>query len=158
MAPNPSALAGRPIGGSGTLPGRYERRKERDMTGKFLLIVSDDKDGSHAEVAMLDTALEVERRVESLLAAGFDADRIKVFTGGQTGVKVTHQPVVHLVKRDSRERADTTHRDYHVEPDPAPVKVHDVGPAPVLVAASSYNTQPVAERRFSDLFRREYVG
>jgi hypothetical protein len=185
------------------------RRKDRDMTGKFLLIVSDDNDGNHAEVATLDTATEIERRIESLLAAGFDADRIQVFTGGPTGVNVTQQPVVHLVKRDSGEvarfEADPGHQverkpaaamaqeqgrlvSGDVEREPVAVGVHaerhpatqdddsailsarirsisrsrvdelrnETEPAPT--AAVSYGDQPDGEVRFSDLFRRAYVG
>jgi hypothetical protein len=159
------------------------------MNGKFLLIVSDDNDGNHAEVATLDTATEIERRIESLLAAGFDADRIQVFTGGQTGVKVTQQPVVHLIRRDSGEvarfDADPGHQ---VEREPVAVGVHaeqhpatqdddsailsarirsisrsrvdelrnETEPAPT--AAVSYGDHPAGEVRFSDLFRRAYVG
>jgi hypothetical protein len=161
------------------------------MTGKFLLIVSDEDGGSHAEVAMLDTALETERRVESLLAAGFDADRIQVFTGGQTGVKVTHQPVVHLMKRESGEGAGSTaQQDHQVKREPVAVGVSAeqrpatadngsdsaMSAARILsisrskvdevrneaerapVAAHSFNNEPAGERRFSDLFRRAYVG
>jgi hypothetical protein len=66
------------------------------MTGKFLLMVSDDEEGDRGEVVMLDTAQETERKIASLMAAGVDGKRIRVFTGGQTGLTITHRPVVRL--------------------------------------------------------------
>jgi len=130
------------------------------MTGKYLLLVSGIDGSSRAEVAVLDTAQETGRRIQSLLLAGFDPDRIRVFTGRETAVEVTHRPVVHLMKRNgSDERAGSIgQRDGQSEPELVPVGAIDAEPELAPVAAKSHNSRPAPERRFSDLFRRAYVA
>jgi hypothetical protein len=67
------------------------------MSDKFVLVVSDERDDKHGEIAVLDNAHETERWVETLLDAGFEQDRIRAFTGSEAEFVTTYQPVVTLV-------------------------------------------------------------
>ena len=64
------------------------------MSDKFALVVSDESDRKHGEISVLDTAHETERLVETLLEAGFDQERIRVFTGSEAEFVTTSRPVV----------------------------------------------------------------
>ncbi len=66
------------------------------MAEEFVLVVSDDSDARHGEISTLDTAHEVERRVETLLETGIDQNRIRVFAGAEAGFETTYRPVVSL--------------------------------------------------------------
>jgi hypothetical protein len=115
------------------------------MTGQFVLIVSDDNDGSRGQVAVLDTTEETERKIAALLTEGFDPNLVRVFTGGRTGVKVTHRPVVRLVKRNSDVGSgSTTHPEGQVEPELAPAVV------------DSYKDHSATAVSFSHLFKPAY--
>ncbi len=69
------------------------------MSDKFVLVVSDEKDDKHGEISVLDSAHEAERLVETLLEAGFDQERIRVFTGSQGEFATTYRPVVGFIDR-----------------------------------------------------------
>ncbi len=75
----------------------YNEQQEAVMSEKFVLVVSDEKDGKHGEISELDTAQETERLVETLLEAGFEHDRIRVFTGSQAEFETVYRPVVNLI-------------------------------------------------------------
>ncbi len=66
------------------------------VSDKFVLVVSDESDGKHGEISVLDSAHEAERLVETLLEAGFDQERIRVLTGSETEFVTTYRPVVSL--------------------------------------------------------------
>lgn len=68
------------------------------MSGeKIIVLVSDKGDGKHGEISVLDDPQKAERLVEALLEAGFEEDRIHVFSGKASGFQVSHRPVVALV-------------------------------------------------------------
>ncbi len=66
------------------------------MSDKSVLVVSDNSDSKHGEISVLNTAHETERLVETLLDAGFDQERIRVFTGSEVEFATTYRPVVSL--------------------------------------------------------------
>ncbi len=66
------------------------------MSDKFVLVVSDEKDDTHGEISVLDSAHETERLVETLLQAGFDRERIRVLAGSEAEFLTTYRPVVGL--------------------------------------------------------------
>ena len=66
------------------------------MAEKFVLVVSEEKDGKHGEISELDTAQETERLVETLLEAGFEQDRIRVFAGAEAEFVTSYRPVATL--------------------------------------------------------------
>ncbi len=69
------------------------------MSDKFVLVVSDEKDNKHGEISVLDSALETERLVETLLEAGIGQERIRVLAGSEAEFLTTYRPVVGLFDR-----------------------------------------------------------
>ena len=69
------------------------------MPDKFVLVVSDEKDDTHREIWVLDSAHETERLVENLLEAGFDQERIRVWVGSEAEFRTTYRPVVGFIDR-----------------------------------------------------------
>lgn len=63
----------------------------------IIILVSDKGDSKHGEISVLDDPHKAERLVETLLEAGFEAERIKVFTGRPSEFQVSQRPVVALV-------------------------------------------------------------
>ncbi len=87
------------------------------MSDKFVLVVSDDKDGKHGEISELDTAQETERLVEALLEAGFEQDRIRVFTGSQAEVVTVYRPVVYLIDEANQTAVRDRPAGHRAEPE-----------------------------------------
>jgi hypothetical protein len=67
------------------------------MASKTLVMIYDKDDGKHGEISVMESPQKAARLVETLLEAGFERDRIRVFTGDEMGMQVTHRPVVALV-------------------------------------------------------------
>ncbi len=64
------------------------------ISEEFVLVVFDESDGKHGEIAVLDTAHETERLVETLLESGIDQNRIRVFAGAEAEFETIYRPVV----------------------------------------------------------------
>ncbi len=75
------------------------------MTTKFIVLVADRDDPKHGEIVVVDTTAEAERLVETLLEAGFDRERVRVFTGTEMEAQVSQRPKVELVERGLDEPA-----------------------------------------------------
>ena len=67
------------------------------MSEQIIILVSDRGDSKHGEVSVLDDPEKAERLVETLLEAGFEPERIHVFTGRASEFQVSHRPVVALM-------------------------------------------------------------
>ena len=67
------------------------------MDETIIVLVSDKDDSKHGEISILDDPQKAERLVETLLEAGFDESRIRVFNGRSSEFEVNHRPVVALV-------------------------------------------------------------
>ena len=67
------------------------------MSEKIIVLVSDRGDSKHGEVSVLDDPQKAERLVETLLEAGFEPERIRVFSGRASEFQVSHRPVVALM-------------------------------------------------------------
>ncbi len=63
---------------------------------KIIVLVSDGDDSKHGEISVLDDPRKAEQLVETLLEAGFEQERIRVFTGKSGEFQVSHRPVVAL--------------------------------------------------------------
>ena len=87
------------------------------MSDKFVLVVSDENDRKHGEISVLDTAHETERLVETLLEAGFDQERIRVFTGSEAEFVTTYRPVVSLADEANRTMEPARSASEHVAPE-----------------------------------------
>ena len=71
------------------------------MDETIIVLVSDKDDSKHGEISILDDPQKAERLVETLLEAGFDESRIRVFNGRSSEFEVNHRPVVALVDGSS---------------------------------------------------------
>jgi hypothetical protein len=71
------------------------------MDEKIIVLVSDKDDSRHGEISVLDDPQKAERLVETLLEAGFDQNRIRVFNGRLSDFEVSHRLVVALVDEGS---------------------------------------------------------
>lgn len=111
---------------------------------KIIVLVCDKDDSKHGEITIMDDPQKAERLVETLLEAGFEKDRIRVFAGRTSEFQISHRPVVALV--DGQEggvrqpAAEGESRE--VEPE-QPVAEEPVAEEPV--AEEPVAEEPVAE-------------
>ena len=68
------------------------------MQTKAIIVVTDIDDEKHGEISIVDDIKRAERLVETLIEAGFDRERIRVFSGSELDVQVSNRPVVSLGK------------------------------------------------------------
>jgi hypothetical protein len=81
-----------------------EARPVNENTGeKIIVLVSDRGDSKHGEISVVDEPRKAEKLVETLLEAGFEQDRIHVFSGRQSEFQVSQRPVVALVGEGEEE-------------------------------------------------------
>jgi len=78
------------------------------MSNRVIVMVSDLDDAKHGEISVMEGPHKAARLVETLLEAGFDQARIRVFTGDEMEMQVTHRPVVALVNGDAEASPDET--------------------------------------------------
>lgn len=71
------------------------------MDDTIIVLVTDKDDSKHGEISVLDDPQKAERLVETLLEAGFDESRIRVFNGRSSEFQISHRPVVALVDGSS---------------------------------------------------------
>lgn len=67
------------------------------MSEKTILLVYDEADHKRAEVNVLDDQHMAARLVETLLEQGYKQAHIRIYTGVEMEMQVTHRPVVALV-------------------------------------------------------------
>src|SRR5436190_24330778 len=75
------------------------------MPEQVMVIVADPDDPKHGEINVVENAQKGARLVETLLEAGFDQARIRVYSGAEMDMRVRHRPVVALVSGDANEGA-----------------------------------------------------
>jgi hypothetical protein len=73
------------------------------MSGATIVMVYDPDDERHGEITVAEGPKQAAQIVESLLEAGFDQARIRVFQGSEMDMQVRHRPVVALIDGDSVE-------------------------------------------------------
>ncbi len=99
------------------------------MDETIIVLVSDKDDSKHGEISILDDPQKAERLVETLLEAGFDERRIRVFNGRSSEFQISRRPVVALVDGSSegtrRPAAQAERRDDKVEELAAEVESRD---------------------------------
>jgi hypothetical protein len=78
-----------------------------------MVIVADLDDAKHGEINVVESPQKAARLVETLLEAGFDQARIRVFSGGEMDMRVRHRPVVAFVTGE--EPAETAPQDNKAE-------------------------------------------
>ena len=115
------------------------------MAEKFVLVVSDEKDGKCGEISELDTAQDIERLVETLLEAGLEQDRILVFAGAEAEFVTSYRPVVNLIDEANETTEEVHLANNQAEPEVVVGRAQAEG---TPVEATSGNGRPV-----SSLFR-----
>jgi hypothetical protein len=70
------------------------------MSESVIVVVSDLDDAKHGEINVVESTQKATRLVETLLEAGFDQTRIRVFSGSELDMRVRHRPVVNLLTGD----------------------------------------------------------
>ena len=83
-----------------------------------MVIVADLDDAKHGEINVVESPQKAARLVETLLEAGFDQGRIRVFNGAEMDMRVRHRPVVAFVTGDD---AAESAQDARVSPAEQPV-------------------------------------
>jgi len=73
------------------------------MSEQVMVIVADLDDPKHGEINVVEGVQKGARLVETLLEAGFDQTRIRVFFGAEMDMRVRHRPVVALVGGDDHD-------------------------------------------------------
>ena len=87
------------------------------MSSKTIVMIYDQDDGKRGEISVMESPQKAARLVETLLGAGFGRERIRVFTGDEMGMQVTHRPVVALVGGAESPESETT-EEVPTEPEP----------------------------------------
>lgn len=125
------------------------------MATQLVVFVADEDDPSRGEVTVLEDPRKAEHLLETLLEAGFEQERIRIFHAAELEMEVKQRPVVSLLVDAARASTASTDAD---EESPVP---SDDPPAP-----ESEEGQPDAEEgegadgpfvqngvRFSSMFR-----
>ena len=127
------------------------------MSEKIIVLVTDRGDSNHGEISVVDDPHRAEKLVETLLEAGFERDRIRVFAGRQSDFEVSQRPVVALVGEGEEPQVGVTEQEAPVsEPAPAAEGPQTAGgdgkesDVEEEVAAAAQTGAPV---KFSSLFR-----
>lgn len=123
------------------------------MSSRTLVVVYEQNDEKRGEITIVENALKAARLVETLLEAGFERDRIRIFTGGEMSMQVTHRPVVALVEGGDSPSAEPSETATEAVPKTTKAEVEAEA---VLVKASAKDANAPLIRdgvRFSQAFR-----
>lgn len=75
------------------------------MSARIIVVVSDRDDAKRGEVTVIDNPRKAELLVETLLEAGFERERIHLFSGEQLNMRVSRRPAVALVEEHLEQAA-----------------------------------------------------
>ena len=78
------------------------------MATQLVVFVADQDDPRRGEVTVLEDPRKAEHLLETLLEAGFEQERIRIFHAAELEMQVKHRPVVSLVADAARESAAST--------------------------------------------------
>lgn len=118
------------------------------MSESVMVIVHDPDDPRHGEINVVESLHKGARLVETLLEAGFDQTRIRVFTGAEMDMRVRHKPVVNLVTGDESTEAAAEADEEEVKEPAAPAAKAESRKEEIEVAPYERNGV-----RFSTAFR-----
>ncbi len=114
------------------------------MPANIIVLVADAEDSNRGEITVLDNPRKAEVLVETLLEAGLDQERIRLFSGSRAHVKVSTRPEVALMDEGASSPAVA-----------APPVEETIAPEPVAWRAAGERPVPFIKDgvRFSSLFR-----
>jgi hypothetical protein len=116
-------------------------------------MVVDEADEKRAEISVLDNPHKAARLVETLLEAGFQQERIRIFTGAEMEMQVTHRPVVALVGNEMPQEKPETAIDAPAENEAEPEEALPRAKAELQEVGASAVPGVKDGVRFSSLFR-----
>ncbi|MFB3093651.1 MAG: hypothetical protein ACE1ZN_04505 [Dehalococcoidia bacterium] len=90
---------------------------------QVLVLVADRDDPNHTEVTVLDKRADAERLLQTLLEAGIEQQRVRIFSGTEMHAQVTHKPVVTLGVGDT----DGSARESDVPPVEVEIEHEETG-------------------------------
>src|SRR3990170_9101744 len=64
------------------------------MSTQMIVLVDDKETEGTTEITVVDTAEQAERLVETLLEAGYAAQRVRIFAGTENEFVTTYRPVI----------------------------------------------------------------
>jgi hypothetical protein len=118
------------------------------MSESVMVIVADPDDAKRGEINFVEGPQKAARLVETLLEAGYEQTRIKVFNGSEMDMRVRHRPVVALL---SSEDAAEAPQAEEAEAEAEPVTSNGKGEASIdAIAAEPYQNNG---QKFSAAFR-----
>lgn len=121
------------------------------MSDSVIVLVTGDGDPKQGEITLLESPQKAERLVETLLEAGFERERIRVFSGIEVEMQVRYRPVVSLDGDGPGAGEDQGRPDAHESGQEAGLVAADVGKGKKgSDAADSYTKGGL---RFSSMFR-----
>lgn len=122
------------------------------MPSKVIVMVADNEDGKRGEITVLEDAHKAEVLIETLLEAGFQRERIRLYTGEATDIEVNYRPVVALVDGEDESPA--------LESPPPREPVTAAAPAEEPAPAQEQQAAPFVKDgvRFSSLFQTTDVS
>ena len=129
------------------------------MASKILVLVTDRDDSKHGEITVLDDPRKAERLVETLIEAGFERERVRIFNGAEMDIQVSHRPVVSLLGEP--EPGDESETVAEAPVDEEPVEEQEVQPILEETVETESEEEPEPATafvqngvRFSTLFRQ----
>lgn len=119
------------------------------MADQIIILVTDRGDSQHGEITVLESTEKAERLIETLLEAGFEQERIHVFTGTDIPMQVSYRPVVEIPAAQGGERpagraAPADNGDAH----DAPVSKAQAPSTDAVSVAADANGAPSAASSF----------
>ncbi len=125
------------------------------MSGQVIIVVSDLDDPKHGEITVAENPKEAAHHIETLLEAGFEQDRLRVFNGSEMSLRVVHRPVVALVSGGSSGTAagatdNSSDHQTDIQREPEPVVLRTKNETREEVKAAPLVKNGV---RFSAMFR-----
>jgi hypothetical protein len=119
-------------------------------------MVSDREDGRRGEITVAEDPRTAAHLVETLLEAGFEQDRIKLFSGNETEIRVSSRPVVALVDDESPVALSRSYAPAEETSSPGHAEAEQLSPP----SEGEWQAEPVSSTpwvkdgvRFSSLFR-----
>jgi len=113
------------------------------MSGNVIVVLADQDDSRRGEITVVDNPRTAVHLVETLLEAGFQRERIRLFSGERAEMRVSARPVVALVGDPPATDAADSLADRKAEPEPAKFETSGEEATPFIKDGV----------RFSSLFR-----
>lgn len=89
--------------------------ERQDQSPTAIVLVGDPDDPQRGEITVMENLTKAARLVEALLEAGFEEERIRVFSGSEEHVHVTYRPVVSFLTSDGETPAPADEMEAEAE-------------------------------------------